>query len=237
MRVLRLVLIFYSYCFAGLVPLYSQGKISTEEYIERYKDVAISEMYRTGIPASITLAQGILESGSGNSRLALEANNHFGIKCHEWNGDYIREDDDARQECFRKYEDAIQSYIDHSEFLMSRSRYAFLFDFSSTDYKRWAHGLKKAGYATNPKYPQILISLIDRYNLHQFDNAENPRLAYNPGPLLHDPVAADNKKEGHSIYPEGILENNRIKFVYLQHGETVEDIARKMEIPLSRLRR
>ena len=218
------------------MELKAQGALRTEDYIARYKDVAISEMYRTGIPASITLAQGILESGSGNSRLAVEANNHFGIKCHEWNGDFIREDDDADNECFRKYEDAMQSYIDHSEFLMSRSRYTFLFDYSRSDYKRWAHGLKKAGYATNPKYAHILIDLIDRYDLHRFDTAADPQLAYQPGPLPNDPVAAKNKKP-HTEYPKGIFENNRVKYVILQPGATIASVAATYDVRPERLMR
>ncbi len=214
----------------------AQGGLRTEDYIALYKEVAISEMYRTGIPASITLAQGILESGSGNSRLAVEANNHFGIKCHEWNGDFIREDDDAANECFRKYEDAMQSYIDHSEFLMSRPRYAFLFEYSRTDYKHWAHGLKKAGYATNPKYAHILIDLIDRYDLHRFDTAADPQLVYQPGPLPDDPVAS-GKEKPRTEYPKGIFENNRVKYVILQPGASLASIAAAYEIRPGRLMR
>lgn len=144
--------------------------MTTEEYIEKYKSVAIAEMHRTRIPASITLAQGILESGSGNSRLAAEAKNHFGIKCKkDWTGPSIREDDDAPQECFRAYATVEESYRDHSEFLLKSSRYAFLFDLHPHDYKGWAEGLKKAGYATNPNYPQLLITSIEKHNLHQYD--------------------------------------------------------------------
>ncbi len=216
--------------------LKAQGSLRTEDYIALYKDVAVSEMYRTGIPASITLAQGILESGSGNSRLAVEANNHFGIKCHEWNGDFIREDDDAANECFRKYEDAMQSYIDHSEFLMSRSRYAFLFDYSRSDYKRWAHGLRKAGYATNPRYAHILIDLIDRYDLHRFDTAADPQLVYHPGPLPDDPVAAKNESP-RTEYPKGIFENNRVKYVILQPGASLASVAAAYDIRPGRLMR
>ena len=142
---------------------------STSEYIAFFKSVAIHEMKLYGIPASITLAQGILESGSGKGRLAREANNHFGIKCHDWTGPRIYHDDDRAQECFRKYNDPNQSYRDHSLFLANRKRYANLFKYKTTDYKSWARGLKKAGYATDPKYPNKLISLIERYKLHQYD--------------------------------------------------------------------
>lgn len=145
----------------------------TERYIGTYTEVAQNEMALYGIPASITLAQGILESGSGNGRLSREANNHFGIKCHEWTGAKIYHDDDAKQECFRKYVDAKYSFRDHSLFLTERSRYSNLFKLKKTDYKGWAKGLKAAGYATDPKYPTKLISLIERYNLHDYDGVKS----------------------------------------------------------------
>ncbi|OYU97565.1 MAG: hypothetical protein CFE21_04530 [Bacteroidetes bacterium B1(2017)] len=148
-------------------------KMTVEQYIEKYNAIAIDEMYRSKIPASITLAQGILESGNGNSRLAVEANNHFGIKCKvSWTGKTIYEDDDAPQECFRKYDAAIDSYRDHSDFLMKNTRYAFLFDLEQTDYKSWAAGLKKAGYATNPQYAELLITFIERHKLNRFDGVK-----------------------------------------------------------------
>lgn len=146
-------------------------KMTVEQYLEKYSTIAVAEMHRSRIPASITLAQGLLESGNGNSRLALVANNHFGIKCKkDWTGESIKEDDDEAQECFRKYPTAEDSYKDHSNFLMNGQRYAFLFDLEPTDYKGWAEGLKRAGYATNPNYPNLLISLIERHNLHRFDH-------------------------------------------------------------------
>jgi flagellum-specific peptidoglycan hydrolase FlgJ len=129
----------------------------------------MQEMLTYGIPASITLAQGILESGSGRGRLAAEANNHFGIKCHDWTGDKIYHDDDERQECFRKYISAETSFRDHSEFLVNRKRYSRLFELKKSDYKNWAKELRKAGYATDRKYPEKLIGLIERYELHQYD--------------------------------------------------------------------
>lgn len=143
---------------------------TAEHYIESYGAIAQEEMRLYGVPASITLAQGILESSSGNGRLAVEANNHFGIKCHDWNGDRIYHDDDRRQECFRKYKDARYSFRDHSLFLRQRSRYRNLFTLKVDDYKGWAKGLKAAGYATDRKYPDKLISLIERYELYKFDN-------------------------------------------------------------------
>ncbi|MDQ2177635.1 glucosaminidase domain-containing protein [Marinifilum sp. D714] len=140
-----------------------------KEYIQKYKDLAIREMERTGIPASITMAQGILESQNGNSDLARKANNHFGIKCHDWVGPSMKFDDDKKNECFRKYTNPYDSYKDHSKFLTTRSRYAFLFKYRSNDYKRWAHGLKKAGYATDPKYAHKLINIIEAEYLYKLD--------------------------------------------------------------------
>ena len=144
--------------------------INTEDYVKFYSNIAMDEMIQFGIPASITLAQGILESGAGKGRLAVQANNHFGIKCHDWNGKKIYHDDDEEQECFRKYDNPEYSYRDHSLFLSNRSRYSFLFNLKKDDYKQWAKGLKKAGYATDPKYPQKLIDLIQRYQLYKYDN-------------------------------------------------------------------
>ncbi|AUS04302.1 glucosaminidase domain-containing protein [Pseudotamlana carrageenivorans] len=144
---------------------------STEAYIYNYHETAQQEMALYGIPASITLAQGILESGSGKGRLSVEANNHFGIKCHGWKGAKIYHDDDADQECFRKYKDAKYSFRDHSLFLSERKRYSKLFDLKKEDYKGWAKGLKAAGYATDRKYPDKLISLIERYKLYLYDEA------------------------------------------------------------------
>ena len=148
---------------------------TTLSYIEQFKAVAIEEMNRYGIPASITLAQGIIESGSGNSSLAKYANNHFGIKCtSEWKGKAYYKDDDQANDCFRVYKDARESYKDHSEFL-KRKRYSFLFELDKNDYKNWAYGLKQAGYATNPKYPDLLINVIDKYQLYQYDQPESEK--------------------------------------------------------------
>lgn len=149
---------------------YAQGENSrVATYIQQYKQLAIDEMIRTGVPASITLAQGILETGGGQSDLASQANNHFGIKCkQEWTGETILHDDDKKNECFRKYPSVEESFKDHSEFLRSRPNYAFLFKLDPTDYEGWAKGLKKAGYATNPAYPQSLMKLIVENNLQEY---------------------------------------------------------------------
>ena len=147
-----------------------KGQNKTTNYINKYKSLAISEMDEFGIPASITLAQGILESGNGESRLAVEANNHFGIKCHtNWDGETIFADDDEKNECFRKYSTVEESFRDHSLFLSTRDRYQFLFNYKKTNYRKWARGLKEAGYATNPKYASSLIKIIKNNNLSKYD--------------------------------------------------------------------
>jgi LysM repeat protein len=162
--------------FVGLLISYgavaqnaAPAAISIEEYINTYKEIAMKEMIRTGVPASITLAQGIVETENGNSKLVKKSNNHFGIKCKEtWTGPSVSHDDDAPGECFRKYGSAEESYIDHSNFLVTRKHYAPLFALDPLDYKAWAYGLKKAGYATNPRYPEMLIKYIETYNLHDY---------------------------------------------------------------------
>lgn len=152
----------------------SVAPISSAEqrYIDLYSQMAIEEMHRSGVPASITLAQGMIESNYGRSILATNANNHFGIKCHDWVGESIRMDDDEADECFRKYDSVAQSFYDHSEFLMTRPRYSFLFDLKRTDYEGWAKGLKQAGYATNPQYANMLIAKIEELGLYKFDDVQ-----------------------------------------------------------------
>lgn len=145
---------------------------SYQAYIDQYKDLAIAEMLKYNIPASITLAQGLLESGAGQSELARESNNHFGIKCHDWRGGRSFYDDDEKNECFRSYRDVYESYEDHSKFLARQPRYRSLFKLKKTDYKGWARGLKRCGYATNPAYAKQLINIIELYKLHRYDNAK-----------------------------------------------------------------
>jgi hypothetical protein len=199
-------------------------------------------MKEYGIPASITLAQGILESGSGNSRLARLANNHFGIKCHKgWTGKTFRMDDDAKNECFRKYKDPSESYRDHSLFLTQRGRYAFLFDYEVTDYKSWAKGLKKAGYATNPKYPQLLINLIERYDLAQYDTGrKSNRIASGKANTEETPVASATFSG--SAFVAGMLpvaksskdrpvyEINKARFIVIEKGDTFYSLANEFDI-------
>ncbi len=168
----------------------------TLAYIEAYKNIAIHEMQTSKIPASITIAQGILESGSGQGTLALNANNHFGIKCHDWKGEGVYHDDDELQECFRKYNDPSESFKDHSIFLTGRSRYSKLFEFDPKDYRSWAYGLKAAGYATDPKYPDKLISIIERYELYKLDGTDN--VWHQPTPVNSDKI--HYVKKGDTLY-------------------------------------
>ncbi|HNF72145.1 MAG TPA: glucosaminidase domain-containing protein, partial [Chitinophagaceae bacterium] len=166
---MRILLSAFSFLFLFPAHLLAQGESEIRAYIEQYKDLAIAEQIRVGVPAAITLAQGIHESSAGLSELATKGNNHFGIKCKStWTGMTILHDDDKKQECFRKYTSSEQSYIDHSEFLKGSNRYHFLFDLDKTDYQGWASGLKRAGYATNPAYVQKLTDLVEKFNLQQY---------------------------------------------------------------------
>lgn len=201
-----------------------------EEYIKNYKDWAIIEMHRTGIPASITLAQGILESGNGQSRLAKEANNHFGIKCHSsWQGKTIRKDDDERDECFRKYPSAYDSYKDHSNFLVSGSRYDFLFELDKTDYKAWAKGLKKAGYATNRSYAKRLIKIIEENQLFQYDIA--PTYAANTKTTSPKKSAKQKKNyEGTVQLGRIVKQNNRVNYIIAKQSDSYPKLAQEFEM-------
>lgn len=196
-------------------------------YVAQFKDIAKGNMKQYGIPASIILAQGILESGAGSGTLSKNANNHFGIKCHTgWEGESVRHDDDASQECFRKYKDPAESYRDHAEFLTGRSRYANLFKLEKGDYEAWAKGLKAAGYATDPKYPDKLISYIERYNLHQYD-AEV--LGTNYTPITKSQPIASASKPRPTSSGEGYYEVSKGDTLYSiskRFGTTVDDLKR-----------
>ncbi len=171
------------------------------DYIATFSEIAQLEMKAYGIPASITLAQGLLESGYGKGELARKTNNHFGIKCHTgWQGDYDFHDDDAKGECFRKYNHPMYSYRDHSIFLSTRSRYAFLFDYDTTDYKNWAKGLRKAGYATDKKYPQKLIYLIEKHQLDQYDTRVSKSVYENNKPVIAEKNAVHIVRKGDTLY-------------------------------------
>ena len=188
-----------------------------KQYIEQYSQDAITQMHKYDIPASITMAQGILESSNGNSKLAVKGNNHFGIKCHNWEGKKIYEDDDKKNECFRKYDNALASFEDHSLFLKKYNRYAFLFDYKITDYKSWAKGLKTAGYATNKKYAELLIKLIEENQLYELDKVKETQS-----------MIAESSR---SVY----LHPNRIKYIISKDGETLLEIAKDFDMRLWQL--
>ncbi len=224
-----------------LVPAvaFAQRNDAYLAYIDKYHELAIKQQQEHGIPASITLAQGILESGAGQGRLAVRANNHFGIKCHDWNGARIYHNDDKRRECFRRYRRVLDSYEDHSDFLKSRSRYASLFELDPTDYKGWAHGLKKAGYATDPAYAYKLIALIDEYELHRFDlmttrdTRRNSRLArQRKGQTVQVVSIAEQalsattptgKVSAYTLHPTSRM--NGLRYVVARPGDTYGSIA------------
>ncbi len=224
--------------------LYAQNNPDVINYINTYKDLAISEMQRTGIPAAITLAQGIHESEAGNSDLVKRSNNHFGIKCKdEWTGDRVYHDDDARGECFRSYPTAADSYKDHSDFLKRGSRYAFLFNLDPTDYEGWANGLRKAGYATNPKYPQILIKYVQDYNLEQYSmialgkiKPSDEVVSKGPaGSAVGQPAGGGAGIVQAQTYPEGEFQINRTRVVFAKAGVSLLAIADQYDISLPRL--
>ena len=227
MRILRLATLAIPFLLASCsvmqqtaaVSSQAQSKDAFANYIARYGNLAVDQMKKYGIPASITLAQGLLESDAGRSTLAVKCNNHFGIKCHsDWTGRKMYHDDDARQECFRCYSDADDSYRDHSLFLVNGSRYQSLFKLSVTDYKGWAKGLKAAGYATSPTYADKLIEIIERYGLDRYDKSGGVRLK--PGQIPHQPMLVNGQR-----------------CVRLREGETLKDIAREYGMQLSLLRR
>ena len=202
------------------------------DYIDKYSDIAIKEMKRTGVPASITLAQGILESNAGQSVLATKGNNHFGIKCHnDWKGKTMKMDDNAPKECFRVYPNAEASFRDHSDFLRSRDRYKSLFELKQTDYKGWARGLKKAGYATDPGYADKLITLIEDYELYRFD--KGVKVSVKPPLEIEEPKVVQLEPRPGMKYQESVTfstarkvySQNGVPFVYSEAGETYAPIA------------
>ncbi len=212
----------------------AKERYSRQDYIGMYRGYAVKEMLISGVPASITLSQGILESGDGNSTLALKARNHFGIKCHtEWAGETFHMDDDHKGECFRVYKSVFDSYRDHSDFLKTRSRYANLFTLEKTDYKGWAKGLKDAGYATNPKYPELLIKIIEENSLHQYDLLTEVPKDFDTPVVKTETKTNESKPESTSVANAGkILLHNRIKYITVQPGETYFSICKKHEMML-----
>ena len=229
-----ILLVSLFYLLLGMVSTASaqpaEYKMSRPEYIEKYRDDAIKEMLMNGIPASIVLAQGMLESDNGNSALATYANNHFGIKCHkEWGGPIFIHDDDEKDECFRKYPTVLDSYSDHSFFLKSRTRYAFLFDLPATDYRSWAYGLKNSGYATDPRYAEKLIRIIEENKLHQYDIVSTlkniPAKPHSIKPAVL--TAAGGKSKSRTIN----IVNGR-KCIIISSGDSYTDVAHDFDIEL-----
>ncbi len=214
----------------------SAQKANTSEYIKKYKDLAMIEMQKYSIPASIILAQGILESGNGNSRLAKNGKNHFGIKCHTgWNGKTIKWNDDDQRECFRKYKTVAESYRDHSEFLSTRGHYTPLFSLSVDDYKGWASGLQKAGYATNKKYSSLLIRIIEENKLYEFDDKNLLTSNLSKEPSSNNKAFFANAES--DFEPIDIRDNDRplytnngVKFIFAEAGDNFSTIARDLNI-------
>ena len=201
---------------------------SKKEYVTTWSDIAVEQMMLYKIPASITLAQGILESGSGTSKLATEGNNHFGIKCHGWTGKAMYLDDDEKGECFRVYDSAKESYEDHSKFLTDNKRYNTLFELDITDYSSWATGLKSAGYATNPKYADQIIALIEEMDLSTYDKQSGSSLA-SLDVLIEDLETSNNMK--HTV----LIKENKVKYVIVRKGDTFYRLAKEFGIGLWQL--
>lgn len=213
---------------ALLMPVSVMGQMKWsqqfQQYFDQYKDMAIDQMRRYHIPASITLAQGVLESGAGRSELAVKGNNHFGIKCHGWTGRTVYHDDDENNECFRAYSNALESFEDHSKFLSTSSRYSSLFQLKQTDYKGWAYGLKSCGYATNPRYAIQLIDIIQLYKLYELDDAKS----YSKSKKSHTPV-------GGSLLSHRVYEFNQNYYVIAKAGDTFRTIGEEVGVSYKKL--
>jgi len=253
----KLKILFLLFASLAFKNSFAQPDPVVVEYIKKYKDLAIAEMQRTGIPASIKLAQGIHETSAGTSDLVKRSNNHFGLKCKaEWTGMTVKHTDDAPNECFRKYENPSDSYKDQSNYLKGTPRYASLFELDPTDYKAWAFGLKKAGYATNPKYSQVIIKLIEDYDLQDYTmialgklKSGHETLAKNESknseiiipkdkPVVMPPepeIVVYSKKETKTDYPGGEFKINETKVIYVKKGTSYLSIAEKYSIPLARI--
>src|SRR3569623_2073257 len=231
-----IIILFFSVgCFFESVA----QNMTPQEYIQQYKDLASSEMKRMGVPAAITLAQGLLETENGNSDLLKASNNHFGIKCKStWTAETVSHDDDAPGECFRKYKSAEDSYRDHSNFLRGNSRYDFLFKLDPSDYKDWAYGLRKAGYATNPRYPEILIKNIEQYDLEQYTlEGLNEVPHFDATKYSDDPEKKDTEStvdETASVAPVSLMINGS-KALYVPKGTSLLAVATENRINLEKL--
>lgn len=256
LSILFFALFFNATYFSAL----AETEATAEEYIQKFKGISISEMKKYGIPASIKLAQGLLESGMGTSKLAVYGNNHFGIKCHTvWTGATMKHTDDAVDECFRVYSDPNDSYKDHSQFLLTRPRYASLFKLKSNDYKGWANGLREAGYATNPRYANMIIDVIERHQLYVYDmdlsetemekyrnqlvsqeketlialQKQNVKIESNQASVL---LSRANRAPNVPNHSGVVFYNNKVKVIRLQKGETLKDISKRYDLSLNKLR-
>lgn len=211
-------------------------KMTRAQYIEKYKDIAIKEMKEFGIPASITIAQACLESADGNSKLALLGNNHFGIKCNNWLGDTILHNDDKSQECFRKYQNAFESFSDHSLFLSSKERYSSLFKLDLTDYKSWAVGLKAAGYATNPQYANQLIKIIEDFQLNKYDYLDSAQVIKIRKSSEYTAISTDSTLEKSTNHhydfsvSRNILTRNRVKYIISVENDSYKGLAKEFNL-------
>ena len=233
-------LIVLTWCLGFMADGAYAQRITRQQYIDQFAKLAIQEMNEFHIPASITMAQACLESGDGNSPLASDANNHFGIKCNSsWTGPSVRQNDDAKNECFRKYKTVIESFRDHSKFLAGSTRYTFLFDYDIKDYKKWAYGLKKAGYATDPKYPERLLKIIDEFQLHQLDEYYNSKRSYTTPEKREITYNGGNKRKGNrgidnfSINPyeaRNVERRNGAKAFIAKERDTYEQIAQEFSL-------
>jgi LysM repeat protein len=241
--IISLFIISCSTSKVAVAPSGNSGGAKT--YINTYKNLAISEMKRTGIPASITLAQGMIESGNGKSSLAVEANNHFGIKCHDtWKGPTVKHNDNKRNECFRKYKTPAESFRDHSDFLGTTPRYKGLFELSPTDYKGWAKGLRKAGYATNPDYANMLIRKIEEYGLYEYDSSiitasskqgkKEDTVTAMKAPVDSIGLSVTESPTGEKVafraVPERVRENNRIQYIIVNERDTRSGLEKQFEL-------
>jgi LysM repeat protein len=220
------ITVFYTFIFSHLFAQTS-SRMTREQYIEKYNEWAVMNMKRSGVPASITLAQGLLESGNGNSRLSREANNHFGIKCHDWTGEKVYYHDDRRNECFRKYNSVYDSYADHARFLSTRSRYASLFELKTTDYNGWARGLKKAGYATDHNYDRSMIDIVEDNKLFLFDKDGGGARSWGRS------RKSRSGDDGYVVDPFQSHEvhlNNGVKYIRVKSGDTFSSIAKEFDL-------
>jgi len=221
---MRKIFIFLAFLLTLGAPAQVRWNHTYQQYIDQYKDIAIEQMLKWKVPASITLAQGLLESGAGRSRLATQANNHFGIKCHGWRGRTIYRDDDRNDECFRAYESAFDSFEDHSQFLAKGQRYQSLFRLKKTDYKGWARGLKKAGYATNPQYADKLIELIQLYKLYRYDTQKD-----------YDRFMTEHARSNKKLHPISIYNKNY--YLLARKGDTFRSIGEEIGISYKKIAR